>query len=416
MPSDGEIAAVPSINDSICRDNRQRFRRLFHWGPIIALFIIFYVAFFALRCSIYLSPPTQSLPGCFQFTFISFMLYRILHSYFNATFLGPGFVPLAWKPSDANAEGKLQFCQNCKGFKPPRSHHCRSCRRCVFKMDHHCPWINTCCGHLNHGHFIWFLLSVPVGCTTSAIVLGRHVYTMWFDLPYLFVRSQFTSLIQIFTEMFLVMFAFGLAVGVTLAVGGLGLYQLYYIQKNQTGIESWIVAKANHWRKEAGLQPFQYPYDLGRWNNLAQVITWSGDAVGDGVKWPLRVGCSEYDLTLEQIHQKQRKKLCVREFRVHRAYNGRYCPCWQMGCRVALDTPYPDEPRLQAEEGAIIHVTRSTRHWLYGQLEPIRRENGYFHGSDSSNDARGWIPRVCVSEVKPAGNTIDLKCNRLKID
>ncbi|KER24092.1 hypothetical protein T265_08181 [Opisthorchis viverrini] len=271
MLSDGEIAAVPLTNDSICRDNRQRFRRLFHWGPIIALFIIFYVAFFALRCSIYLSPPTQSLPGCFQFTFISFMLYRILHSYFNATFLGPGFVPLTWKPSDAKAEGKLQYCQNCKGFKPPRSHHCRSCRRCVFKMDHHCPWINTCCGHLNHGHFTWFLLSVPVGCTTSAIVLGRHVYNMWFNLPYLFVRPQFTSLIQIFTEMFLVMFAFGLAVGVTLAVGGLGLYQLYYIQKNQTGIESWIVAKANHWRKEAGLQPFQYPYDLGRWNNLAQL-------------------------------------------------------------------------------------------------------------------------------------------------
>ena len=30
------------------------------------------------------------------------------------------------KPED---EKYLQYCQVCKGFKPPRSHHCKQCKR-----------------------------------------------------------------------------------------------------------------------------------------------------------------------------------------------------------------------------------------------------------------------------------------------
>lgn len=43
----------------------------------------------------------------------------------------------------------------------------------------------------------------------------------------------------------MVMFALGLAIGVTIAVGVLAIYQLLAIGKNQTGIETWIVAKVS---------------------------------------------------------------------------------------------------------------------------------------------------------------------------
>lgn len=42
------------------------------------------------------------------------------------------------------------------------------------------------------------------------------------------------------------LFALGLAVGVALSVGILAIFQLKAVSRNQTGIESWIVAKVSH--------------------------------------------------------------------------------------------------------------------------------------------------------------------------
>lgn len=46
--------------------------------------------------------------------------------------------------------------------------------------------------------------------------------------------------------------------------------QLRVILKNRTGIEEWIVSKAESRRTEAD-PPFVYPYNLGRWKNFTQV-------------------------------------------------------------------------------------------------------------------------------------------------
>lgn len=56
------------------------------------------------------------------------------------------------------------------------SHH-----RCVMKMDHHCPWINNCCGHLNHAYFTSFLLLAPLGCSHAAIIFIMTMYTQLYD-------------------------------------------------------------------------------------------------------------------------------------------------------------------------------------------------------------------------------------------
>lgn len=49
------------------------------------------------------------------------------------------------------------------------------------KMDHHCPWINNCCGHLNHAYFTSFLLLAPLGCSHAAVIFVMTMYTQLYD-------------------------------------------------------------------------------------------------------------------------------------------------------------------------------------------------------------------------------------------
>lgn len=53
--------------------------------------------------------------------------------------------------------------------------------RCVMKMDHHCPWINNCCGHLNHAYFTTFLLLAPLGCIHAAFIFIMTMYSQLND-------------------------------------------------------------------------------------------------------------------------------------------------------------------------------------------------------------------------------------------
>lgn len=48
-------------------------------------------------------------------------------------------------------------------------------------MDHHCPWINNCCGHLNHAYFTSFLLLAPLGCSHAAIIFIMTMYTQLYE-------------------------------------------------------------------------------------------------------------------------------------------------------------------------------------------------------------------------------------------
>lgn len=143
-----------------------RISQLFHFGPILAISIIVFISSCAFMCLFQWWPAKESDPlsilnmGCF----LAWPLF-IFYNYFNAVFLGPGFVPKDWKPvsfckfysytnfigvwltntndgqkilsafkENKEDERKLQFCKICDSFKAPRSHHCRKCNRCVFKM------------------------------------------------------------------------------------------------------------------------------------------------------------------------------------------------------------------------------------------------------------------------------------------
>lgn len=67
--------------------------------------------------------------------------------------------------------------------------------------------------------------------------------------------------------------------------------------RNRTGIEDWILEKANY-RYERTNEQFLFPYDLGVWQNIRQVVNWGCAPVGDGIYWKVRSGCTQYTLTV----------------------------------------------------------------------------------------------------------------------
>ncbi|TWW81901.1 Palmitoyltransferase ZDHHC6 [Takifugu flavidus] len=231
----------------------------------------------------------------------------ILYNYFNAMFVGPGYIPLDWKPGNQHHTQYLQYCKVCHGYKAPRSHHCRKCNRCVMKMDHHCPWINNCCGHLNHAYFTSFLLLAPLGCSHAAIIFIMTMYTQLYDrisfgwstvkINMSAVR-QFQPLIPFSVPAFAAtLFALGLALGTTIAVGMLFFIQMKVIIRNKTSIESWIEEKVQY------------------------------QAVED--------------------------------------YNGACCPL-SKGLQTFFRTPCTEEPRIPLSKGETILATRGTKWWMYG--------------------------------------------------
>nr|KAF6425994.1 zinc finger DHHC-type palmitoyltransferase 6 [Molossus molossus] len=150
----------------------------------------------------------------------------------------------------------LQYCQVCQAYKAPRSHHCRKCNRCVLKMDHHCPWINNCCGYQNHASFTLFLLLAPLGCIHAAFIFVMTMYTQLYNrlsfgwntvkVDMSAARRDPLPIIPFGLAAFAAtLFALGLALGTTIAVGMLFFIQMKIILRNQTSIESWIEEKVS---------------------------------------------------------------------------------------------------------------------------------------------------------------------------
>jgi len=363
-------------------------RRLCHPGPVIALSIVFICFTVSLVDSmIWLCPPSRSLLGKLNVCLLVLWLVLILGNFFRAVFIGPGYVPKKWKPNKAGDGQYLQFCQICQGYKPPRAHHCRVCQRCVLKMDHHCPWINNCCGHSNHTNFTLFVLFAPVGCFHATII---YIATVWYQL---FRRGDYLRStvrpVEFSLHAFLInLFATGLSLGTTIAVGLLFYYQIKSIVRNCTGIEQWIVEKAESRRIDSD-ERFVYPYDLGTRNNILQVINLSCKPVGDGYVWNVADGCHQYSLTIEQLRQKMSKRERMVEYRAVSAYSGWWLPC-SKGIRTCLMVPCTDEPRIPLAIDDVIVVSRGTKYWLYGDKVLPDKEVAF------GRRVRGWFPRNCA--------------------
>lgn len=79
-------------------ENLHEVRRLCHWGPIIALSVITICSIMAILDSIIWYWPLDTTGGSINFIMLINWTVLILYNYFNAMFVGPGYIPLGWKP------------------------------------------------------------------------------------------------------------------------------------------------------------------------------------------------------------------------------------------------------------------------------------------------------------------------------
>jgi len=358
-------------------------KRIVHYGPLMALLVIFTCSFTAtVDCLLWTWTPTTPMGKINLLVFATWVLL-ILRHFFNAILIGPGLVPKGWAPRDEKDEKFMQWCEKCEGYKPLRAHHCRQCKRCVMKMDHHCPWVNNCVGHRNHTSFLLFLFFVPVGCLHALVIFGVTLYNFMFS-PHRFHHMRASKVLFSPNAMFLNIVAVGLAIGTIVAVGCLFLDQLRNVLANRTGIEKWIVEKSEDRTLGPEEEPFVYPYDFGWKENLSMVVNWRLTPRGDGVNWEVTPGCHRYALSIEQLKQKRDKFRHTVVYEATSPYSGRWFPC-SKGCRTCCCVPCTDEPRVAVTTGDVMLVTRGVTHWLYGEV----REGG----------RKGWFPRKCAARV-----------------
>ncbi|XP_054156115.1 palmitoyltransferase ZDHHC6-like, partial [Oppia nitens] len=377
--------------------------RVIHFGPLIALSIIKCVVFTTLYLTGQWLRATDSLWALFNYMMYYTLIATTFYNFFSAVFTGPGQVPKGWQPADPSDCQLLQYCHQCRGYKPPRSHHCRRCDRCVLKMDHHCPWINNCTGYRNQCYFILFLGSAVLGSIQSIVLLSIGLYRAFYWNWFLYNERSDRLVYITMTSLLFGVFSIGLALGVIIAVGGLLILQLKILVKNETSIEEWIVTKAKS-RRGGGRSgdQFVYPYNLGVWRNIRQVLFGSID---NGISWPVIDGCDQYTLTVEQLLQKEEKRNRSATFRAIAGYNGHWFPLFSQGCRICLAFPMSDEPRIKVTTGDHILVTRCKNHWMYGEKVVNPRTpiiGGHHNNNHNHRRERGWFPRKIVIHVQTA--------------
>eukprot|EP00468_Gymnochlora_sp_CCMP2014_P002116 CAMPEP_0167744878 /NCGR_PEP_ID=MMETSP0110_2-20121227/2837_1 /TAXON_ID=629695 /ORGANISM="Gymnochlora sp., Strain CCMP2014" /LENGTH=292 /DNA_ID=CAMNT_0007629451 /DNA_START=576 /DNA_END=1454 /DNA_ORIENTATION=+ len=222
-----------------------------------------------------------------------------------------------------------------------------------------------------------------------------------------------------------------LALSLVVSIGCLWIQQLQAILGNITGIEQWIVKKAENRHRKI---PFVYPYDLGWYRNWKMVmgpslLAWispvritSKNEYADGIDYPIKEGCGKYDLTIEQLIQKQLKR--------HRSYTANVQKTFNTGCTnsslnfVSLCVRYGfcsiynypgcDEACLSVKPGDQLLVTRKRKYWIYARKLASNGRTKTLRSNKKSNEAeslaqreagtkewskRGWVPVACVREL-----------------
>ncbi|EGD81818.1 hypothetical protein PTSG_11889 [Salpingoeca rosetta] len=357
---------------------------VFGWGPLVALGLIVLIAYATTYCH-QVGKATLWSDALFV-TWVTTVVV-VLYSFFKSIYVGPGFVPLKWRPKDeANIE-RLTYCHICEGYKAPRSHHCRQCGRCVKVLDHHCPWINSCVGNDNKVYFLLFVTSVPIGCVYSAVkcvlFLIRYYQTMFSVQHARYFGYRLTP-----GRFAFVICGGAAALGVALAVAMLAVIQIKSILKNKTDIEGWIDDKAKRVTKKSKT-PFIFPYDLGWRNNIKEVMRQS--VRRDGINWAVREGCTNYDMSQAQLWQKRTHAQYRYTFKV-KTRPGRWG--WRMGWRILCSCPWT-QATIDLQPGDLMHAWRQRGKWYCG--EKVRVENGMIRTVYPLH--RGWFPIAAVEEV-----------------
>lgn len=73
-------------------------RRLCHWGPFVALFIIKFVFFTCIYLTSLWLPPYESVEGTVNYVMYMAAIGLIMYNFLSSVALGGGFVPEGWRP------------------------------------------------------------------------------------------------------------------------------------------------------------------------------------------------------------------------------------------------------------------------------------------------------------------------------
>jgi len=361
---------------------------IFNYGPIIALILVAVICTSSVIAS-YRTFTIHTMQGRTIMIFFLGVVGTIIFSLFSAVHGGGGHFPKGWRPEKKEDEKKLQWCNACEGFKPPRSHHCQTCGHCVAKMDHHCPWINSCVGNNNHFAFLTFVCSVPVGCSYAFVI---NVFYFMEYCPSIRAALWIAKYQPQFMDEIIFIFVGSIfAIAVTIAVGMLAIFQLMGAAKNQTQIEAWIVEKANNRERET---PFVFPYDLG--SAVANIKeTCNRSLHSDGVDWTVVEGSDQYSLTEEQLAQKKAKRDATETFAIGKSTD-RTRGC-SFGCRTWWRGPWPCDGRIAVQPGEHVSVWAGNKSWYYGEkvtlVDPTKL-NGPIKNLKPRQ--RGWFPIDCT--------------------
>lgn len=192
-------------------------------------------------------------------------------TYYQCFVSDAGGVPPQWSPDAAMAAHGValtsehrRFCHKCDAFKPPRAHHCKQCKRCVLRMDHHCPWIGNCVGIGNQAHFQRFLVGLSAAGTWLLVMIFLRVVD-WWNTDYYLSRPSTLETVMIVLD-------YIIGVPPIVLTSFLMWYQWYLLATNTTSIETHEQDRVTRQIRRGQLPYFAFPFDVGIWTNLTQVL------------------------------------------------------------------------------------------------------------------------------------------------
>ena len=224
----------------------------------------------------------------------------------------PGYPPSTWKPIGNMTElkkskRKPRYCQICRQFKPPRSHHCSNCDKCICKMDHHCPWIGGCVGYNNQGHFVRFLISVSLGTFMTLILHSWRIYD-WSYYPYnpwIHSNEGFKLILFLMSNFFLALIVF-------VPVTFLAVNHVYYVINNLTTIEDLEKNRSILVEIDGIIKEISKPYYIDKYTNVCAVLGrkwylwWFPQRLlGKGVFYPIRPDAIGFDPSTEEVKEEK---------------------------------------------------------------------------------------------------------------